>query len=532
MNRLGSLKSASGSHGSYVDLSKFDVQEKHVLENLSESNLQQLAADAPANHKIKTRIVCTLGPVSRDVPKLEEMLRKGMNIARFNFSHGSHEYHQETLDNLRIASKNTGIRCGVLLDTKGPEIRTGMLDHGEPVFLEKDSEVTLTTDYEVKGNKNLVAVSYPSLARDVAPGSQILCADGSITFTVLSCDVDNGTVQVRCENSAKLGERKNMNLPGIIVELPTVTEKDIDDLVNFGVANRVDFIAASFVRKGSDVDHIREIMGPEGANIKIISKIENQEGLHNYDEILETTDAIMVARGDLGMEIPPEKVFLAQKMMIRKANLVGKPVVTATQMLESMCSKPRPTRAECTDVANAILDGTDAVMLSGETAGGDYPLEAVRMMASVCSEAESVTNHAQLYSAIRHSTREELGIVSVTEAVASAAVKSVHDLGASLIVVCTETGNSARLISKYRPSVPILALTATPEVANQCRGLLRGVEAHVMGSMIGTESIILRAAEMGKERGWLSSGDTIVAVHGMIEGKPGATNLCKVVICP
>ena len=195
---MGALRGSSGSHGSYVDLSKFDVQEKHVLENLTDANLQQLAADAPANHKFKTRIICTLGPVSREVAVLEEMLKKGMNIARFNFSHGDHEYHKGTLDNLRIASKNLGIRCGVLLDTKGPEIRTGMLDHGEPVFLEKDSEITLTTDYDIKGNKNLIAVSYASLAKDVAAGSKILCADGSITFTVLSCDVDAGTVQVRC----------------------------------------------------------------------------------------------------------------------------------------------------------------------------------------------------------------------------------------------------------------------------------------------------------------------------------------------
>jgi len=303
MNRMGALRGSSGSHGSYVDLSKFDVQEKHVLENLTDANLQQLAADAPANHKFKTRIICTLGPVSREVSVLEEMLKKGMNIARFNFSHGDHEYHKGTLDNLRIASKNLGIRCGVLLDTKGPEIRTGMLDHGEPVFLEKDSEITLTTDYDIKGNKNLIAVSYSSLAKDVAPGSQILCADGSITFTVLSCNVDAGTVQVRAENSAKLGERKNMNLPGVNVDLPTITEKDRDDILNWGVKNKVDFIAASFVRKGSDIEHIREVLGPASKDIFIISKVENMEGLDNFSDIVEKSDGVMVARGDLGMEI-------------------------------------------------------------------------------------------------------------------------------------------------------------------------------------------------------------------------------------
>ena len=455
MNRLGALKSASGSHGSYVDLTKFEVQEKHVLENLSESNLQQLAADAPANHKFKTRIVCTLGPVSRDVPKLEEMLRKGMNIARFNFSHGSHEYHQETLDNLRIASKNTGIRCGVLLDTKGPEIRTGMLDHGEPVFLEKDSEVTLTTDYEVKGNKNLIAVSYASLAKDVAPGSKILCADGSITFTVLSCDVDNGTVQVRCENGAKLGERKNMNLPGVNVDLPTITEKDRDDIINWGVKNKVDFIAASFVRKGSDVEYIREVLGDAASKISIISKVENMEGLDNYDDIVRESDGVMVARGDLGMEIHLEQIFLAQKRMIKRCNEAGKFVITATQMLESMTGAPRPTRAEATDVANAVLDGTDCVMLSGETAAGSYPVEAVSIMADICRESEAyVDNYAVFKNLMDHQSLP----MNPLESLASSAVRSAHKVGADLIVCLAKSGRTAQLLAKYRPAATILAV--------------------------------------------------------------------------
>ena len=340
--------------------------------------------------------------MSRDVPKLDAA-PPGMRVARFNFSHGSHEYHQETLDNLRIASKNTGIMCGVLLDTKGPEIRTGMLDHGEPVQLEMGSEVTLTTDYEVKGNKNLIAVSYASLAKDVAPGSKILCADGSITFTVLSCDVDKGTVQVRCENGAKLGERKNMNLPGVNVDLPTITEKDRDDIINWGVKNKVDFIAASFVRKGSDVQYIREVLGDAASKISIISKVENMEGLDNYDDIVRESDGVMVARGDLGMEIHLEQIFLAQKRMIKRCNEAGKPVITATQMLESMTGAPRPTRAEATDVANAVLDGTDCVMLSGETAAGSYPVEAVSIMADICRESEAyVDNYAVFKNLMDH----------------------------------------------------------------------------------------------------------------------------------
>jgi pyruvate kinase len=313
------------------------------------------------------------------------------------------------------------------------------------------------------------------------------------------------------------------------VNLPTVTEKDKHDIVQFAARMRLDMIAASFVQEGDDIDTIRGLLGPLGRMIKIIAKIENQEGLLNYDDILAKADGIMVARGDLGMEIPPEKVFMAQKMMIRKANLVGKPVITATQMLESMVKNPRPTRAECTDVANAVLDGTDCVMLSGETAGGQYPLEAVRMMSKVCMEAESIINYRQLYDAIRSSTLDELGEeMGTPEAIASAAVKTCIDMGAKALVVCSETGNSARHIAKYRPSVPILVLTATPEVARQVSGLSRGTVSMVMGSMIGTDSLLTHAAGVCKERGWAAQGDTIVAVHGMLEGKPGSTNLLKV----
>jgi len=516
---MGALRGSSGSHGSYVDLSKFDVQEKHVLENLTDANLQQLAADAPANHKFKTRIICTLGPVSREVSVLEEMLKKGMNIARFNFSHGDHEYHKGTLDNLRIASKNLGIRCGVLLDTKGPEIRTGMLDHGEPVFLEKDSEITLTTDYDIKGNKNLIAVSYSSLAKDVAPGSQILCADGSITFTVLSCNVDAGTVQVRAENSAKLGERKNMNLPGVNVDLPTITEKDRDDILNWGVKNKVDFIAASFVRKGSDIEHIREVLGPASKDIFIISKVENMEGLDNFSDIVEKSDGVMVARGDLGMEIRMEQIFLAQKRMIKRCNEAGKFVVTATQMLESMTGAPRPTRAEATDVANAVLDGTDCVMLSGETAAGNYAVEAISVMADICQEAEAyVDNVATFKNLMDHQTFP----MSTIESVASSAVRSSHKVSASLIVCLAESGTTARLIAKYRPGCRIVCLCIPyrdgrehdPEsVARRLKGN-RGVITFASKELLPSPGENLAfCVELAKQAGLCSVGERVVGVH-------------------
>jgi len=520
-----SPRTSSGpEHGSYVDLTKFEVQEKHILENLSSLNLSNLTGEGVSDSRCKTKIICTLGPVSRDVPKLEEMLRAGMNIARFNFSHGTHEYHQETLDALRHACTNTGIRCGVLLDTKGPEIRTGMLAGGGPVLLEKDSEITLTTDYEVKGDAKLVAVSYASLAKDVAPGSQILCADGSITFTVISCDVKAGTVQVRCENSAKLGERKNMNLPGVNVDLPTITEKDRDDLLNWGVKNKVDFVAASFVRKGSDLDYIRSVLGSAADKIHIISKVENMEGLNNFNDIVAASDGVMVARGDLGMEIPMEQIFLAQKRMIKRCNEAGKFVVTATQMLESMTSAPRPTRAESTDVANSVLDGTDCVMLSGETAAGAYPVEAIKVMAEICNEAEAyVDNDAVFKNLMEHQSIP----MSVTESTASSAVRSAHKVGATLVLCLAESGHTASLIAKYRPNcrimcmcIPIrdekLAKGATHDPEAVARRLLsnRGVIPYVNTDRSDSSRAYMEnALQHAKKIGMCKTGDRVVGVH-------------------
>lgn len=479
----------------------------------------------------KTKIVCTLGPACWSQEMLESMIDAGLNVARLNFSHGDHEAHGRTLNNLRAALANRpGKTVAVMLDTKGPEIRTGFLaSPGGKVTFTKNVEFELTTDYEHRGDSTKLACSYQALASTVHVGSTILCADGALVLTVTEI-LGNSGVRVRAENTATIGERKNMNLPGCLVDLPTLTEKDTDDLVHFGLVQGVDMIAASFVRRGEDIDAIRRVLGPRGKAMKIIAKIENQEGLQNYDTILEKTDGIMVARGDLGMEIPPEKVFLAQKMMIRKANLAGKPVITATQMLESMISNPRPTRAECTDVANAVLDGTDAVMLSGETAGGDYPLEAVRMMSNICVQAESTISYDRLYQALRTSVLETYGSMTTQEAIASSAVKTANDMGAKMLVVLTETGNTARLIAKYRPEQPILVLTALGETARQTEGMLRGTMSRVMGSMIGTDSILFRATDIGKKQGWIKAGDAVVAIHGMHEARSGSTNMLKVLV--
>ncbi|KAF0691782.1 Aste57867_17053 [Aphanomyces stellatus] len=478
----------------------------------------------------RTKIVCTIGPACWSVEQLGQLIDAGMNVARLNFSHGDHKGHGETLTRLRQAiATRPHKQVAVMLDTKGPEIRTGFLSTPDKkISIKKDQIIELTTDYDFLGDENKIACSYEDLPISVKVGSPILVADGSLVLTVT--EVRETSVLAQAMNAAVIGERKNMNLPGAKVSLPTMTERDEDDLVNFGLVQGVDFIAASFVRTGQDIDNIRAVLGPRGRAIKIIAKIENQEGLENYDEILAKTDGIMVARGDLGMEIPPEKVFLAQKMMIRKANIAGKPVVTATQMLESMIKNPRPTRAECTDVANAVLDGTDCVMLSGETANGDYPVEAVQMMSKICIQAEGAIHYDELYQALRNSVLENVGAMSTQEAIASSAVKTAIDMGAKMIVVLTETGTTARLIAKYRPAQPILVLTALGETARQSEGFLKGTYARVMGSMIGTDSILYRAADIGKQLGWIQRGDAVVAIHGMQEARAGSTNMLKVLV--
>ena len=420
------------------------------------------------------------------------------------------------------------ISTAVLLDTKGPEIRSGFFaDGAKSITLVKGETLTLTTDYAFKGDAKKLACSYPSLPKSVNPGQKILVADGSLVLTVLSCDEAAGEVETRIDNNAQIGERKNMNLPGVVVDLPTLTEKDIDDIKNWGCKNKVDFIAASFVRKASDVHKIREVLGEEDGHIKIICKIENLEGLENYPEILAATDGIMVARGDLGMEIPPEKVFLAQKYMIREANIAGKPVITATQMLESMISNPRPTRAECSDVANAVLDGTDCVMLSGETANGAFPEAAVSIMARTCVEAERAINFDALYQAVRNSTLSRYGHLSTSESIASSAVKTAVDINAKAIIVASETGATARQIAKFRPQMPVVVLTSSASTARQSFGVLKGTKCMLLHSLEDTHGAINECIESFKRDGIASPGEAVVIVHGHTAQK-GATNTMKI----
>jgi pyruvate kinase len=415
----------------------------------------------------------------------------------------------------------------VLLDTKGPEIRTGFFAEGNKIDLVKGETIVLTSDYAFKGDAKKLACSYTALAKSVTPGQQILVADGSLVLVVLSCDIPAGEISCRIENNATIGERKNMNLPGVIVDLPTLTEKDIDDIVNFGIKYNVDFIAASFVRKGSDVRTLRKLLAENGGqHIKIICKIENQEGLDNFGDILEATDSIMVARGDLGMEIPPSKVFLAQKMMIRESNIAGKPVITATQMLESMITNPRPTRAECSDVANAVYDGTDCVMLSGETANGPYFEQAVSVMARTCVEAESSRDYNNLYQAIRNSVGQRYKI-SAGESLASSAVKTAIDIDAKFMVVLSETGTTARLVAKFRPGCFVICLTPNETVARQCSGIYKGVHAYTVDSLEKTDELMQIASSEAIKAGLAKAGDKMVVVCGKTYGA-GANDQIKV----
>lgn len=484
--------------------------------------------DAAARSQRRTKIICTLGPACWQPDTLVKMMDAGMDICRFNFSHGDHESHGKCLEYVREAmKKNPSKKLGLMLDTKGPEIRTGFFKEGvKSVELVKDQQLKIVTDYSFKGDNTCIACTYEKLPQSVSKGNIILMADGSLSVEVT--DIGKDFVMTRVLNNAKMGERKNMNLPGVKVDLPVCGQREIDDFLKFCIPNQMHYIAASFVQCAQDIKDIRNILGDKGRYVKIIPKIENQEGLINFDEILAECDGVMIARGDLGMEIPLEKVFLAQKMMIAKCNLAGKPVIVATQMLESMINAPRPTRAEVSDVANAVLDGCDCVMLSGESANGLFPVNAVEVLAKTCLEAESCLNYPALYNAIHAAVPSPL---SVPEAVCCSAVETAEDTGAALIVALTETGHTARLLAKYKPRQIILAISASDINMSQL-SCVRGVVPVKVDSFQGTESVINKALSAGKERGFIKTGDVVVCVHGIMEEVAGHTNLMKVVTCP
>jgi pyruvate kinase len=463
----------------------------------------------------KTKIVCTIGPKSESKEMLTKLVENGMNVMRLNFSHGDFVEHGTRITRIREVCAETGKNVAILLDTKGPEIRTVKLANGDDVLLTAGQEFILSTDQTIVGDNTIVAVTYENLTNDLAVGNTVLLDDGLIEMTVKSITDTNVVCEVM--NTGELGENKGVNLPGVKVLLPALSPKDKGDL-KFGCEQQVDFIAASFIRKKEDVLEIRELLKANGGeDIQIISKIENQEGVDNFEEILAVSDAIMVARGDLGVEIAVEEVIFAQKMMIEKSNAARKPVITATQMLDSMIKNPRPTRAEAGDVANAIIDGTDAVMLSGESAKGKYPAEAVEIMATICERTDAV---------IPSKTDEKESNLRVTEAVCSGAVINAEQLGAKLIIVATGAGKSARSLRKYFPSTQILALTSNPKTRQQL-ALTKGVSAKVVEQQDSIEAFYKLGMDFAKEQGLVVKGDKVVIVSGALVDS-GTTNTSSV----
>ncbi|WP_426303711.1 pyruvate kinase [Staphylococcus sp. Y174-1] len=467
----------------------------------------------------KTKIVCTIGPASESEEMLEKLIKAGMNVARLNFSHGDHAEHKTRIDSIRKVSKRLGKTVAILLDTKGPEIRTHNMKDGL-IELEKGSEVTVSMT-EVEGTPEKFSVTYENLINDVEEGSYILLDDGLIELQVKSIDKANGEVLCDVLNTGELKNKKGVNLPGVKVSLPGITDKDADD-INFGISEGVDFIAASFVRRPSDVLDIRKLLeAKQNKNISIIPKIENQEGIDNIKEILEVSDGLMVARGDMGVEIPPESVPMVQKDLIRQCNKLGKPVITATQMLDSMQRNPRATRAEASDVANAIYDGTDAVMLSGETAAGQYPEEAVKTMRNIAVSAEAAQDYKKLLS-----DRTKLVETSLVNAIGVSVAHTALNLNVKAIVAATESGSTARTISKYRPQSDIIAVTPNAETARQC-ALVWGIFPVVKEGRKTTDSLLNNAVATAVETERVQNGDLIIITAGVPTGEKGTTNMMK-----
>ena len=467
----------------------------------------------------KTKIVCTIGPASDSERVLAEMFKAGLNVCRLNFSHGSHEEHKVKIDRIKKIREELKMPVALLLDTKGPEIRLGVFE--KPVEIIQGQEFIITTR-DVIGTNQTCSISYKNAALEIKPKSRILINDGLLELQVI--DILNDTdIECVAVNSGTLTSRKGVNIPGLRVNLPYMSEKDISD-IEFGIENDIDFIAASFTQRADDIIQIRKLLEKHKSKIGIIAKIENQEGLDNIDEILEAADGIMVARGDLGVEVEPQKIPHLQKRLIKKANLAGKPVITATQMLESMTHNLRPTRAEVTDVANAILDGTSAVMLSGETAAGEYPVETVAMMTSIANSIEETLDYEKLFA-----ENASLHETTITNAIARATCSTALALDANAIITASASGITPRALSKFKPKVPIIAITESPQVMRKL-ALDWDVYPVLADSIKSTDNMFNVCSQIAKKTGHVKKGDIAILTAGIPIGKSGSTNLLKVEI--
>ena len=464
----------------------------------------------------KTKIVCTLGPATDQIQTIETLLKNGMNVARFNFSHGNQENHKKHIAMTRAASVNTGIPVGIMLDTKGPEMRLGTFKT-DKVFLE-EGQTFILTGRQIEGDETIVSVNHQVLAKEIKPGNQILLADGLIRLSVQSItDLDITTI---VQNSGQMSNNKRVAVPGAHLSLPFLSEKDISD-ISLGIAEEIDFIAASFVQCADDILAMRAVLDAHQAPIQIIAKIENAEGVNNLGKILTVADGVMVARGDLGVEIPAEEVPLIQKKIIKLCNQVGKPVITATQMLESMTVNPRPTRAEASDVANAILDGSDAIMLSAETASGNYPVEAVKTMTSIAQYTESALDSEKSLTRFGYSQ------TNTTNAICHATVQISHELNAKGIITATESGFTARMVSRYRPKAAILAVTPHLKTIRRLQ-LVWGIIPIQGAPQKNTDAMTKEAIQRAIEERFIQKGDLVVVTAGVPVGLTGSTNMIQV----
>ena len=464
----------------------------------------------------KTKIICTLGPSTDQEGVLRELVANGMNVARFNFSHGSHEEHLGRFEKLKAIREELGKPVAALLDTKGPEIRLKDFKNGTEM-LEAGQTFTLTTR-EVEGTKEICSITYKDLPQDVQPGGTIMLDDGLIKLQIIT--VNDMDIVCKVLNNGKIKNKKGVNVPGVHLSMPYMSQRDRDDII-FGAQQGFDFIAASFVRTAQDVYDIRNLLNEYDSDIRIIAKIENREGVNNIDSILAAADAVMVARGDLGVEIDFTELPGIQKNIIERSFSFGKPIVTATQMLDSMIVNPRPTRAEISDVANAIYDGTSAIMLSGETAAGAYPVDALKTMSAIAERTEQ-ENHARFVP-----LTENTGKISVSDATAHAACLTAKDVNAAAIVTVSESGNTARLLSKYRPKQPIIACVMDEQVQRQL-SLSWGITSLLMGPAHSTDELIEMSTALAEKNGYLHNGELTVVTAGVPVGVSGTTNMIKI----